>query len=194
MHHHDAVTTTGTLTTETHNGMEPIPENLLGEPVEYIFADHCRQMEMCEAVLNSTEDTFAVSPSLARILLLCLDNDLRLHFEDEEQDLFPRLRARALAEDRFEDMLYLMQSEHAHFREMAKKVRDGLKASVVGAPVAEAEAWCKDLRVLAHTYLNTLKWENAAVLALARKRLSSEDTEALGQAMTARRKVPAFSA
>lgn len=193
MHHRDAVTATKTHA-ETHSGMEPIPENLLGEPVEYIFADHCRQMEMCEAVLSTTEDTFAVSPSLARMLLLCLDNELLLHFEDEEQDLFPRLRARALAEDRFEDMLYLMQSEHAHCREMAAKVRDGLKACVVGAPVAQAEDWCKNLRILARTYLNTLKWENAAVLALARKRLSSEDTEALGQAMTARRKIPAFSA
>lgn len=193
MHHRDAVTATKTHA-ESHSGMEPIPENLLGEPVEYIFADHCRQMEMCETVLNSTEDTFAVSPSLARMLLLCLDNELLLHFEDEEQDLFPRLRARALAEDRFEDMLYLMQSEHDHCREMAAKVRNGLKASVVGAPMPEAEAWCKDLRILARTYLNTLRWENAAVLALARKRLSSEDNEALGQAMTARRKVPAFSA
>ena len=70
---------------------EPRPEDFLS-PINFILAEHYRQRLLCEGLTKLTENMeLAPVAALAAQLQRFLDRDLRLHLEDEEQDLFPLL-------------------------------------------------------------------------------------------------------
>lgn len=167
--------------------IEPSPPGLLSEPIDYIFAEHYRQRQIChnlEAVAEAA--TFAAAP-LAE-LLDYLRYDLELHVIDEEEDLFPLLRRRCLPEDEIDRALGLLSAEHAADRVLAREVRDGLEACrLARRPPAQANGLADTLRSFAHRERRHVALENAVVLPIARLRLTVNDQAVLARRMAARR-------
>jgi hemerythrin-like domain-containing protein len=171
---------------------ERIPDNVLLEPIEYLFADHCRQADMCHALKKFVDHLSETAPDqeLAAAMLSCLENDLSLHIADEEVDLFPRLRVRAKPEDHITDLLRLIDREHSRDRTLAEDVRTGLKNIVNKGVVKSPNQFCRAASALVASHVSHLEWENAVLLPLARKCLTSEDLDAMGRSMAARRSIP----
>lgn len=169
--------------------IEHIPDNLLLEPLEYIFADHGRQKDLCRAlkVLAKQSQTSDVSQETATTILQCLNHDLALHIADEEQDLFPRLRNSAKPGDKIDDTLRLLGSEHLRDHELVKIVTAGLKQIADAKPVPDIQAFRTATELLSEIHLSHLNWENTVVLELARLRLSATDQREMAKSMAARR-------
>lgn len=169
--------------------LEHIPDNVLLDPVDYLFADHCRQADMCEVLkgIAQRDSSPPLDPASAAAILQCLEVDLARHIEDEEHDLFPRLKGRAEPGDRFADILNLMDREHNRDRVLVGEVREGLGRLIEGKALKDPQSFIRAAEMLAEIHLSHLNWENAVVLPLARKRLTSEDLETIGRAMAARR-------
>ena len=166
-----------------------IPDNLLLEPIEYIFADHCRQMDMCCALEELAERTNSSppDPQTAQAILVSLENDLNMHVVDEEMDLFPHLSARALPEDHFPELLRLLSTEHERDHALVDEICDGLHRIVRGKPLKKPEKFRRAVGMFAEIHLSHLNWENAVVLPLARRCLTGEELKSMGRAMAARR-------
>jgi len=175
--------------------LEEIPENLLKEPIEYLFADHYRQRLMLNALddfLNrgyfrrkrSPVDKEAVSA-----IVRYLDNDFPLHVLDEEDGLFPLLRARCRDDEGSVAVLRQLAREHADDHSDVAVVLDGLKRALGDRRVADTWAFMRHGLHFVETQRRHLTWENNVVLPLARTRLTCEDLRQLGQGMAERRHV-----
>lgn len=169
--------------------IERSPPALLKEPLEFLFAEHYRHRQMCKIL-----DYLAAAPVFEAGLIASTDDfiryDLALHVIDEEEDLFPLLRRRCSPEDDIEDVLGRLSADHALDQVLARAVRGVFSqalerrappASIAGAPEA--------LRQLARQEKSHMALENAVVMPLARRRLTPDDLDALGQRLAARRGV-----
>jgi hemerythrin-like domain-containing protein len=168
--------------------LDPIPENLLGEPVEYIYADHFRQRCVCVALdeMMAHPDDPAIS-TWAGALLSYIEGDLPLHIADEEQSLFPLLRRRCKPEDRIDQVLGLLSEEHERDEALAAHLVAGLKRVAAGVASPSWDAFWRVATAFSETQRRHLSWENTVVLPLARKRLNVADMVTLGREMAARR-------
>ena len=171
---------------------ERIPDNILLEPIDYLFADHCRQAVLCDAIHHFVAHFFddPLNPDRAATILSCLEIDVNLHIADEELDLFPRLRLRVKAADRFPELLRLLDKEHDRNRTLVEQVCADLKRLAQGQSLEDPDRFCRSASALAASHLSHLEWENAVLLPLARLRLTHEDLNAMGKTMAARRSVP----
>lgn len=171
--------------------VERIPDNLLLDPIAYIFADHCRQADLCEILTTFAEQYVAAKPDLqvAASIVKSLGVDLDMHIADEEIDFFPRLKVRTLPDDHFAELLRILDKEHDRDRVLADKVCAGMQRLINGEAPADPDKFRRAITTLAATHLSHLNWENAAILPLARKRLTDEDLEAIGRVMASRRSI-----
>lgn len=169
--------------------VEHIPNNLLLEPLEFIFADHGRQKDLCRAlkILATQSQTSEVATETATTILKCLRHDLTLHIADEEHDLFPRLRARAKPNDKIDDTLRLLDSEHLRDRELVEIVAADLQKIADALPISDIQAFRSAAEMLSEIHLSHVNWENTVVLELARLRLSDDDQREMAKSMAARR-------
>ena len=114
------------------------------------------------------------------------------HTADEEEDLFPRLRASSSEEaaavmsvvDRLEDDHRQVEEGHATVKRLAAA---GLEADRLGA--TEWRALVETLESLQRTYQAHIAVEDHQVFPAASRILSDEEIEAVGRGMAARRKV-----
>jgi hemerythrin-like domain-containing protein len=168
--------------------IEEIPENLLRVPIDYIYADHYRQRTMWAML-----DELAVDPSgevasqLSAALLTYLERDLPLHIADEEEDLFPRLKARVLPEDGVANVLALLSEEHVDNGRLAPPLVAALSTLAAGEPLADEKAFARDAALFAGAQRRHQAWENRIVMPVARKRLTRADLAEIGRNMAARR-------
>ncbi len=168
----------------------PIPESLLLEPLDYIYADHFRQRAVCvklEQLIEDPDDPCARHE--AAEILAFMEQDLPLHIADEEDSLFPLLRLRCQPEDDIEQVLQILSEEHASDEALAKD----LIAELRRLSTARGRAGGRALKWVALAYIQTqrrhLSWENALLLAIARRRLMPADLVSLGRDMAQRRGV-----
>lgn len=171
--------------------MEHIPDNLLIEPIEYIFADHCRQRDMCKVLQSLAKQKTSAEAAVqsAELVLECLTHDLPLHIADEEKDLFPYLKKRAKPKDNVDNLLRLLSMEHERDHQLVTAVVAGLEKMPRGLSAEETSDFNTAAEVLAASHLSHLDWENAVVLDLARRRLTDDDQKAMAISMAARRSI-----
>ncbi len=100
-----------------------IPENLFREPLEVIRADHFRTLVACR-MLSRLIDSVGRPVTDGQVILIqhYLLHDLPIHFADEEEDLFPLLRARYEGDHGVNAMLSLLAKEHARNEALATVV------------------------------------------------------------------------
>jgi hemerythrin-like domain-containing protein len=168
--------------------IEAIPENLFREPIDYLFADHYRQRIICKHL-----DQIAFDPGtdqaarLAEVVLEYLERDLPLHIADEEQDLFPHLRARCEPKDQIEGILTQLSEEHARCQELGLHLSAGLRHLAEGHPSTNEDAFLETASTFAENQRRHFALEERVILPLARKRLLQSDLAELGRSMAARR-------
>jgi len=168
--------------------IEPIAENLLREPIEYLYADHFRQRCLCTALdeMMAHSDDPSV-PACAQAVLTYLKQELPFHVADEEQSLFPLLRKRCEPEDRIDQVIGLLSEEHLRDDAHAEALIAGLQHVAAGTARTSWDAFWHAATAYSEAQRRHLSWENALVLPIARKRLSGADMLMLGHEMARRR-------
>jgi len=67
--------------------LEPLPDVLIDDPLQYLMAEHVRQRAVC-AVLRSCASQRSVARAVAGRVATILAVDVPLHHDDEESDRF----------------------------------------------------------------------------------------------------------
>lgn len=170
------------------NDTSPIPLALLNDPLAYVLAAHFRQRAIC-AVLRRFAAERVTSRIEADRMIAYLGGDLRLHHEDEDIDLYPVLRRRALLADGLGIIMARLGEEHRRGAAMADHIVDALSATVADDAVHIDVAANETMQAYASIELKHLALENCVVLALARIRLTRTDLNTIGRSMKLRRGV-----
>jgi hemerythrin-like domain-containing protein len=167
--------------------IENIPQDLMKDPLDWFFAEHYRQRQFYRMIGEEAAANVFDGGRMTRLLDF-LRHDLALHVIDEEEDLFPLLRRRALPEDEVEQVLDLMSTEHRSDMTQAQILRDHLEACLLDRKAPGLEPGVrKIMQDFAAQALRHLALENAVVLPIARLRLAPDDLVAMGRRLAARR-------
>lgn len=169
---------------------EPAPRvpELFRAPIDFIAADHARQLVVCEVMdrllHNPRHGAGRAEVELVRIYLV---HDFPLHIADEEDILFPLLRHRCPASDNIEEIFDLLCREHEIDARLNKDVSADLEALVAGRAFDDPARFLMNLSTFSETQRRHLAWENAVILPRARTYLTAGDHSELGRRMAARR-------
>jgi hemerythrin-like domain-containing protein len=168
--------------------IDPVDPKLFLEPVDFLLADHYRQRMLCRLL-----DALAVEPPgldaqmRAEIARNYLRRDMPWHIADEEIQLFPRLRDRAVPTDGTSEMLALLEREHTGDQAQANDLLDVLDRLAEGLAPLDFPTFAANARSFAEVQRRHLAWENAMVIPLARRLLTAVDKVDLGRKMARRR-------
>jgi hemerythrin-like domain-containing protein len=166
--------------------LQPPRFSLLEEPLEYILADHFRQRSLCVALRRFADVGWAARDE-ADAVIGFIERDLRLHHEDEDKDLFPMLRRRAMPEDGLGVALARLGDDHRRGVQMASDIVGAL-AATPSERKQRLDRQVSDLmRAYAASERHHLAIENAVVLAIARIRLTRGDLRTMTRSMKRRR-------
>ncbi|MGL4241930.1 MAG: hemerythrin domain-containing protein, partial [Beijerinckiaceae bacterium] len=116
-------------------------------------------------------------------------DDVAIHHEDEDNDLFPALRRRALPQDALGPVLARLAEDHRRNEGMVADIVVALTARQGDDPVVFDKASREVMAAYAFAEQRHLAMENGVVLAIARVRLTRADVRAMSAAMKARRGV-----
>ncbi|MBX3485875.1 hemerythrin domain-containing protein [Phenylobacterium sp.] len=165
------------------------PDTLLSDPITWFFAEHQRHRQFCDLMQRASMAT-TYDEALVRWLLDFIVHDLALHVLDEEEDLFPLMRARAQPEDEVDKVLGRLQGEHAKDLTAAAAVRNHLETCLrQQAPISRNNVRRRALEAFAAQERGHLALENAVILPLARLRLTERDLLDLSNRLARRRGV-----
>lgn len=168
--------------------VEAIPYALLEEPLNYIFADHFRQRSVCVALKRFSTSGRALRRE-ADMVIAFLEHDLRLHHEDEDEDLFPAVRRRAMAEDALGAVLARLTEDHRQSGLMVSAIVTALAARLDQDPVRLDQQAREIMQAYAASEHRHLALENGIVMSIARIRLKPADLHSISVAMKKRRGV-----
>lgn len=180
----------GTKAASAHPIVEALPFSLIDQPLDYILADHFRKRSICVALKRFAAEGQAAR-SDADVVIAFLDKDLPLHHADEDSDLFPAVRRRALPEDDLGAALARLSEDHRQSDVMISAIIQALAATPNRDPV-HLNRQAKDvMRAYAASEHRHLAMENGIVMAIARIRLKPADLGTISQGMKQRRGVQA---
>ena len=169
----------------------PAAGDAFRHPIEFLFAEHDRQLVVCAALDRLAGDCAAADArDNAAFALGYLERELPLHIADEEESLFPLLKRRADPDDDIDTLLAILNDEHDADHEYHHKLLEPLRAIAAGRAPADAVAFAHMARAFSVFQRRHLAWENGTVLPLARRRLTAADQAAMGDAMARRRGPP----
>ena len=167
--------------------IETIPDTLLREPLNFIFADHYRQRVVC-TLLEELADAATLNAAKAEEVVDFLANDMARHVLDEEEDLFPLLRRRCAPEDEIEAILNQLALEHAADERLGRDLVVALGALIAAGTAPRIRPKVRELMLdFARRQRRHLMVENNIVLPIARTRLLDADLAGLTRRMAARR-------
>lgn len=158
----------------------------LGDPVEFIHADHLRNAEI-RACLDRIAAEGGAAADTAIDLIGFLREALELHIADETEDLFPMLRRRCAPEDDIPRAIARLETEHRQIRSGIPEIIAILRNCAERPDVALSPMDCATLRDYAALARKHLVFENAIVMPFARLRLTQHDRESLRLRMLQRR-------
>ncbi|MEM9638030.1 MAG: hemerythrin domain-containing protein [Pseudomonadota bacterium] len=168
----------------TPDGKTPTSVMLLRNPLDFIAEDHLRLRTMC-AEMDRLSQSAAIEPAAVSALIKYLKQELPRALADEDDDLMPRVLARAEPEDELPKLVKRLHGEHVEIAVQLAQVIRGLVALVLepSMPLPLRDA----LRALAGMIRRHLILENAVLLPLARARLTEGDLHSLRSGMLKRR-------
>lgn len=169
--------------------IEPLPPELVHEPLNWLFAEHYRHRQLCQLIERVGNATVLLRDEAQEILAF-LRQDMPLHIIDEEDDLFPLLRRRCQPADELDALLGALAAEHRDDLEQA-----GTLIAVLERALSDGQAPGHSLetrRLFTEFALHErrhIALENAVVLPIARLRLTALDLRSLSTRLAARRGV-----
>jgi hemerythrin-like domain-containing protein len=163
------------------------PDSFL-DPLHIILTEHDRQRRVAEWLwTHSADQRLAPIQEQVATLLAYLTRDLLLHHRDEEDDLFPVLRARCVPTDGIETILAELDRDHAAESFLVRDIAVDLRVVAESRDLEAPARFFTSLRIFAEGQRRHLSWENRVVMPLAGKRLTRQDLETFGRNMAARR-------
>lgn len=166
----------------------PVPLNLLDQPLDFILAEHHRHRIFC-AHLRQTAESRQISRADADRIVAYLTQDIELHHADEEEDLFPALRKRAMPEDDLGAVLARLGEDHRRGAAMVEAIVGVFSLNPAAEFVRIDVRTAEIMQVYAASEHRHLALENAVVLAIAGVRLHRSDLGKISRNMKARRGV-----
>lgn len=161
------------------------------EPLARLQSCHARIEEQLRILERLAQRAAAGAPdraagSAARAVLDYFDTSGAQHQRDEDEDLFPLLRARAAALGRVEVAAGIeeMEREHATLDAQWRRLREALSAL---AALREARIDAGEAERFAWLYRRHMDREALLVLPFARETLGTGERAELGARMAARR-------
>jgi iron-sulfur cluster repair protein YtfE (RIC family) len=162
----------------------------LREPLKWFFAEHARHRRFCR-LLGDLAAAPAFEEAPLQRAIDFLRDEVPQHFADEDQDLFPVLRRRALPEDELEHAFEILAADHRNDQVSAARVLEGLQSCLAaGRPASATPALKLALQEMASHELRHLALENAVVLPIARRRLTTADLRKVSAGLAARGRGP----
>jgi hypothetical protein len=168
--------------------LEPLPIALLDQPLDFIFAEHFRQRCVIGALRRFVANGSAARAEADQVVAHC-ERDVVLHHQDEEGDLFPAVRRRALPSDNLGAILATLTEDHRQASAMIEIIVEALAARIADDPVKIKRADREVMMAYARSEQRHLAIENGIVLVIARKRLTEADLVAISRSMKTRRGV-----
>lgn len=169
--------------------IEPLPPELVHEPLNWLFAEHYRHRQLCQLIERVGNATVLLRDE-AREILDFLRQDMPLHIIDEEDDLFPLLRRRCQPADELDAVLGALSAEHRDDLEQARALTAGLERALEdGQPPGRDRDARRLFTEFALRERRHIALENAVVLPIARLRLTPADLRSLSIRLAARRGV-----
>jgi hemerythrin-like domain-containing protein len=167
---------------------KPLQPDSFLDPLHIILTEHDRQRRVAEWLwTHSADQRLAPIQEQVATLLAYLTRDLLLHHRDEEDDLFPVLRARCVPTDGIETILAELDRDHAAESFLVRDIAVDLRVVAESRDLESPARFFTGLRIFAEGQRRHLSWENRVVMPLAGKRLTRQDLETLGRNMAARR-------
>ena len=166
----------------------PPPRELLDQPLDFIFAEHVRHRCILTK-MRALGDGEPVSRDDADLIGNYLKFDVALHHRDEDDDLFPLVRKRALPADSLGDVLDRLGNDHSHIEPLIARIVSLLGTLAVTDPIVLTLPKRRLMQDYVRSEHRHLAIENGIVLVIARKRLTPVDLKTLSHAMKARREV-----
>ena len=164
------------------------PEAVAEEPLDHLVACHRRilhRVDVLERIGSALDFDPASALAALRNTLRFFDVTARLHTEDEEESVFPRLRARLSAGD----LAYVdsLESEHrekeAVFGEL-KRLSEEMEAGVTAQRAARYRELAGRLCSL---YRSHIASEDDVLVRLGRGNLTEQELGAIREEMRSRR-------
>ena len=165
--------------------LSPTSPQLLANPLDFIHEDHLRERQVC-TMLDRIAAVDQPDLNEIRQVLEFLRDGLPRPLEDEEQDLFPRLRRRCEREDEIGKVIERLRSDHRHAHEDTPLVIADLEAIDRREGELSHQVRARLARFAGHARRH-LTLENAIVLPFAKLRLTRGDLESLRLRMMQRR-------
>lgn len=167
--------------------IDPIPDNLLREPVDYLYADHVRQRVLCGLLKTLAEGNDAGAGFPFAEVLAYLEFDRGNHTADEEEDFFPRLRARLAGDGGIMQLLDALEAEHRRDLALGREI-----ASTLRRLSEDGGEWLTDdfrasIAAFVSGTMKHLMVEDQRLLPIARASLTDDDIEEMGRSMARRR-------
>ena len=163
-------------------------------PLDFFRNEHDRERALCRR-LCTVVDALPDRPdaAVAAELILFLREELPMHVADEEQCLFPLLRARSLVGDPVDEWVRQLCEEHAADLTRSAQIAGHLSEVLRPAPGSDfsnASSAAKDLAVAAHLFAECrcrhALWEDIVILPHAELRFSASDWRDLRDQLSAR--------
>jgi hemerythrin-like domain-containing protein len=149
----------------------PVQEELLAAPLDYLFAESCRILRLCDMLDMVAFDPGRVGRLAAPALIDFLRKDFPRHLDDMEQDLLPLVEGALLVGDDADDALAQLSREHAVDRRRAEQLIAALEPLASGRAIESN----REVSALAHAFAEAqrrhIAWEGAILYPLARARL-----------------------
>ena len=169
--------------------IEPLPAELVHEPLNWLFAEHYRHRQLCQLIERVGAATILLRDEVHEILAF-LRHDMPLHVIDEEDDLFPLLRRRCQPADELDAVLGALSAEHHDDLDRSRTLIAALEQALADG---QAPGHDREIRRLFTDFAlherRHIALENAVVLPIARLRLTAADLRSLSVRLAARRGV-----
>lgn len=164
------------------------PRSDTADPLDWFLAEHQRHRQFCR-LLNALAVAEAFDEAQVTAALDFFAHDVPQHFADEEETLFPALRAHALPEDEIAAVLDRLHAEHEADADRVRQLSQALQVCLARRqPPSTNEDVKQALQHLARSELHHLALENAVVLPIARLRLAAPDLAAMSERLAVRRR------
>jgi hemerythrin-like domain-containing protein len=165
-------------------GLPPVSD----EPLEHLVACHDRILSRV-ATLERVASSFETQPEAAVAALESavrfLDTSGRLHTDDEEESVFPRLRERASAEEReYLDSLEAQHDEKERVFAELKTLAHELREAITPERTAKYRLLAGRLCELYRAHIAS---ENDVLMDLGRRKLGEDELAAILTEMRSRR-------
>lgn len=158
-------------------------------PLELLHACHGKITHQCATLRNltahlSVKGCDQQAQQAAQGILRYFDTAGQFHHQDEEEDLFPALRAVGAEQAQVEALLERLMSEHVVLAAAWNEVRPLLAQIAEGVNAPQTEALSEKIII---GYFGHIAVEEKELLPLAARLLAPQQIEQLGRRMAERR-------